>query len=105
VIPAEKLSALSVETLENLNRAVVSELRHRYAMKQRVAMMNLQEGQLVRWWSRKHGRNITVRITEFNRKTVTGVEVNEDGTSKGKLYSTKWRVSPSMVEVVPQTGT
>jgi hypothetical protein len=96
MIPAAKLREIGTDKLEELNRAVIAELRVRYTEKQRLAMASLRIGSRVKWFSEKRGREVEVVVTGFNRKTISGHEV-------GMPLKT-WRVSPSLVEVVPTTA-
>jgi hypothetical protein len=95
MIPAAKLREISSERLEELNRAVVAELRYRYAVKQREAMREFRIGQKVQWYSEKRGGMVQIVITDFNRKTITGKETMPGGRT------CTWRVAPSMLELVP----
>jgi hypothetical protein len=93
MIPVEKLEHISIENLEALNRAICAERRRRYVMKQRAAAANLRVGQIVTFYDEQHGQ-VQVEIESFNRKTLSGVQINT-------ATPRRWRVSPSLVKPVP----
>ena len=95
MIPIEKLRAIPTENLMALNRAVVDEIKHRRSMEAQRKVRAFVPGQLATFQS-KYGYPVRIRITQINRVTVSGDEVDSAGN---RTFRT-WRVHPSALRAV-----
>lgn len=85
-----KLMALPIDALQQLKKDVDEAMSHRKYELFRV-------GKLASFYSAKKGREVIIRITKINTKTVMGDEVNERGIPTGM----KWKCGPSCLTVLP----
>lgn len=88
---------LDASELRLVNNAIVQSINNKNAMIQRQAMSNLRIGSIAKFANSKTGRDVHIRVTKFNTKTVSGQAINiADGTD---TIGT-WRVSPNLLRVV-----
>ena len=88
------LLKMGTEDLRALNDAIVQVLRQRHTDRQRSEMRRFGVGDVVRFVGR--GSYITARITKYNQKTVSCVQLDVEG------HPTKqtWRVAPTLLQAV-----
>ena len=93
------VEALSYEKLRELNDVVVSQIRVLQEQRRREVVAVLKVGDVVAFT--KKGRPVFVKVTGFNVKTMSGVEVNRDGSTYPVLR--RWKMAPTMVRKVEVT--
>lgn len=91
------LTSMSKAELLALNEAVVAQIRTLQTTEAIRAGMQFRPGDKASFYSSKYGRNIAIKITKVNIKTVSAVELNDDGTVS---YRT-WKVAPTMLKACP----
>lgn len=93
------VEVLSYDKLRELNDVVASQLRVLIDQRRREVVATLKAGDIVTF-VKKH-RQVYVKVTSFNPKTMNGVEVNRDGSPT--IGVRRWKMAPTAVRKVEVT--
>lgn len=90
------LSGLSIDELRVLNSEVVNKIKWRHSLECRQKMAEINVGSIAKFYSKKLGRTVYIRVDKINSTTVSATECDE----LGNITGLNWRVSPTFLTLV-----